>query len=93
MKYIWDENKNRSNIDKHGIDFIDAVRIFEGGTLEQEDRRFDYGEIRIYAIGLINGLEIVVVYTDTETDQRRIISARRAEPHERKAYWQSRAQH
>lgn len=43
MEYVWDENKNRSNIDKHGIDFIDAVRIFEGETLEQEDRRFDYG--------------------------------------------------
>lgn len=93
MVYVWDENKNRSNIEKHGIDFKDAVRIFEGETLEQEDRRFEYGEIRIYAIGLINGLEIVVIYTDTNNEERRIISARKAESYERKAYWQSRTQH
>lgn len=79
MEYVWNEDKNRRNIERHGIAFKDAVRIFEGETLEQKDDRFDYGEIRIYAIGLINGLEIVVIYTDTGNDERRIISARRAE--------------
>ena len=90
MEYVWNEDKNRRNIERHGIAFKDAVRIFEGETLEQKDDRFDYGEIRIYAIGLINGLEIVVIYTDTGNDERRIISARRAEPYERRAYWQRR---
>ena len=90
MEYVWNEDKNRRNIERHGIAFKDAVRIFEGETLEQKDDRFEYGEIRIYAIGLINGLEIVVIYTDTGNDERRIISARRAEPYERRAYWQSR---
>jgi uncharacterized DUF497 family protein len=90
MEYVWNEDKNRRNIERHGIAFKDAVRIFEGETLEQKDDRFDYGEIRIYAIGLINGLEIVVIYTDTGNDERRIISARRAEPYERRAYWQNR---
>jgi uncharacterized DUF497 family protein len=89
MKYVWNEEKNRRNIERHGIAFKDAVKIFEGITLEQEDDRFHYDEIRIYAIGIVNGLEISVIYTDTGNDERRIISARRAEPHERRAYWRN----
>jgi uncharacterized DUF497 family protein len=53
------------------------------------DDRFDYGETRIYALGLVNGLEVTVVYTDENNDQRRIISAWRSEPHERRYYWQN----
>ena len=89
MRYIWDDDKNRANLERHGIVFEDACRIFEAPTLEKVDDRFDYGEIRIYAIGLVNGLEITAIYTDQENDERRIISAWRSEPHERRAYWQS----
>jgi len=78
MKYIWDEDKNRKNIERHGIAFKDAVRIFLNVTFEQEDDRFEYGEIRVYAIGIVNNFEIVVIFTDTEDNKRRIISARRA---------------
>jgi uncharacterized DUF497 family protein len=38
---------------------------------------------------VVNGLEITVIYTDREEDERRIISAWRSEPHERRAYWRS----
>lgn len=89
MRYSWDEDKNRRNIERHGIAFKDAKQIFDGATLERVDDRFDYGETRIYAIGLVNGLEITVIYTDRDNDERRIISAWRAEPHERRAYWQN----
>lgn len=89
MRYIWDDDKNRRNIERHGIAFEDAKRIFDGSTLERVDDRFDYGEIRVYAIGLVNGLEITVIYTDRDNDERRIISAWRSEPHERRAYWQN----
>lgn len=88
MRYTWDNDKNRRNLERHGIAFEDAKRIFDGQTLEREDDRFDYGETRVYAIGLVNGLEITVIYTD-RNDERRIISAWRAEPHERRAYWKS----
>jgi len=88
MVYIWDEAKNRRNIKDHGIAFDDAKRIFESPTVERVDDRFEYGEVRIYAIGLVNGLEITVIYTDCDDDERRIISAWRSEPHERRAYWQ-----
>ena len=89
MRYTWDLNKNRRNLKIHGIAFEDAVRIFDGPTVEQVDDRFDYGELRIYAIGLVNGLEITVIYTDIDDEERRIISAWRAEPYERRFYWET----
>ena len=89
MRYAWIDSKNRRNLKLHGIAFEDAVRIFGGPTLEQVDDRFDYGERRVYAIGLVNGLEITVIYTDREEGERRIISAWRSEPHERRAYWRN----
>ena len=89
MRYSWDPKKARSNFKLHGVRFEDAVRIFEGPTLEKLDNRFDYGEDRIYAIGVVNGIELTVIYTDRKDDERRIISAWRAEPHERRAYWQA----
>ena len=75
MVYIWDEAKNHRNIKDHGIAFDDAKRIFESPTVERIDDRFEYGEVRIYAIGLVNSLEITVIYTDCDDDERR-------------AYWQ-----
>jgi len=89
MRYSWDREKNRRNLARHGIAFEDAQWIFDGPTVEKVDDRFDYGEIRVYAVGLVNGLEITVVYTDENDDERRIISARRSEPHERRSYWQN----
>ena len=89
MDYVWDRRKGRSNLTRHGIAFEDAIRIFDGPTLEKVDDRFDYREIRVYAIGVANGLEVTVIYTDVSESERRIISAWRAERHERTAYWQS----
>ena len=87
MRYSWNEEKSHRNLALHGIAFEDAVRIFEGPTVERVDDRFDYGERRVYAIGIVNGLEITVVYTDRKEEERRIISAWRSEPHERRQYW------
>lgn len=89
MQYTWDARKNRSNLKRHKIAFEDAQRIFDGPTVERVDDRFDYGEFRVYAIGLVNGLEITVIYTDRGRDERRIISAWRSEPHERRTYWKT----
>ena len=89
MKYAWDPRKNRKNLLVHGISFDDAIRIFEGPTLERIDDRFEYGEVRIYAIGVVNGIEITAIYTEVSGTECRIISAWRAERHEREAYWQN----
>jgi uncharacterized protein len=89
MRYTWNQAKNRRNLRLHGIAFEDAIRIFEGPTVETPDDRFDYGEDRVYAIGLVNGLEITLIYVDKKNDERRIISAWRSEPRERRRYWQN----
>jgi hypothetical protein len=89
MNYAWDRRKNKGNLERHGIAFEDAIRIFDGPTLEQVDDRYDYGELRIYAIGVVNAIEITLIYADVSEKERRIISAWRAERHEREAYWQS----
>ena len=89
MRYTWSESKNRQNLRLHGVGFEDAARVFEGPALERVDDRYDYGEERIYAIGMVNGLEITVIYVDLDADERRIISAWRSEPHERREYWKS----
>jgi uncharacterized DUF497 family protein len=47
MGYIWTDEKYRENLRQHRIAFEDAVRIFEGVTVEKVDDRFDYGEIRV----------------------------------------------
>jgi len=63
------------------------VKIFEGPTLERADDRFEYGEVRVYAIGIVSGVEITVIFADVSRTERRIISAWKAERHEREAYW------
>jgi uncharacterized DUF497 family protein len=88
LRFTWTPEKNRVNVRRHGIAFQDAARIFEGPTVERVDDRFDYGETRIYAIGVVNGIEITVIYTDRDNHQRHLISAWRSEPHERRYYWQ-----
>ncbi len=87
MEFEWDENKRKSNLKKHGIDFIDAYRIFEGITLTMQDDRFDYGEQRYITLGLLG--EIVVVIAHTETEHRiRIFSIRKATRNEQKLFFE-----
>jgi uncharacterized DUF497 family protein len=85
MAFEWDVAKNAANRAKHRIDFDNAMRIFEGPTLEKIDRRRDYDEERIAAVGIADGLELFVVYT-WRGPNRRIISARRANRNETEAY-------
>jgi uncharacterized protein len=83
MLFEWDESKRQTNLAKHGIDFRDALRVFDGPVFESVNRR--RGEERIVAIGSMEGIEIVLVYVALGK-QRRIISARRAHRYERQDY-------
>ena len=85
MDFEWDETKRQTNILKHGIDFVDAIGIFESRFTENEDRRRNYGERRFLVSGQIESEVLRVVYT-WRGDRRRIISARRARRNERRAY-------
>ena len=89
MRFEWDDDKNESNIKKHGIDFEDAKDIFKHPMLAMEDTRDSYGEERWVGLGWIKLLLGVVVYVERYDDVIRIISARKATKLERKYYEQS----
>lgn len=85
MEFEWDEEKNKKNIIKHGIDFVDVTLAFDHPILKTEDTRKDYKEMRFIGIGVIRDREIVIAYT-TRSERIRIISTRRANEDERKKY-------
>jgi uncharacterized DUF497 family protein len=85
--FEWDPPKNRANLQKHGIDFADAITIFGGFCIEGPDERFDYGEARMIAYGQM-GHHVVAVVFCWRKDRRRIISARKATRSEFQAYWE-----
>ena len=87
MKYEWDENKNKHNIEKHGLDFRDAILVFDSPMLIAEDARNDYYETRLSGIGIVNNIFVVVIFTENdEKEFRRIISFRKATKSEREFY-------
>ncbi len=67
------------------LPFEAAVVMFDGPTFEMIDARRDYGEIRVKAIGVVNGRYLACIYTD-RADIRRIISLRMANGKERDDY-------
>lgn len=85
MEFIWDEDKNRKNIHKHGLDFRDAPCVFEGNTITVEDDRFDYGEVRFNTFGLFQDFVVVITHT-TWKKPTRLISMRKASGPERRFY-------
>ena len=85
LEFEWDERKNRSNIQDHGISFKHAAQMFNGRVVEWEDDRWDYGETRMIGIGKVEGRFLRVTFTRRE-HRIRIISAKKADSHERRKY-------
>jgi uncharacterized protein len=88
MRFEWDEAKREANLLKHGIDFTDVERVFEGETVTIFDDRFDYGEDRFTTLGLLEGRVMVIVHTETNNALRRI-SARKATRNEEISYFKA----
>ena len=86
MKFEWDDEKNKENIRKHGLDFADAWQIFDAPMLTALDTKEDYGEDRFIGIGFLKNFVVVVVYTEPEEETTRIISLRKALKHERERF-------
>lgn len=86
MRFEWDEVKIQIDIRKHGIDFRDAVNVFDHPVLTAMDQRQDYGEDRWIALGWMAAIVGVVVYVERSADVIRIISARKATKHEVKRF-------
>jgi uncharacterized DUF497 family protein len=81
MQFEWDEAKRKSNLKTHGLDFADAELVFGGLTASYEDDRFRYDEQRFVTLGLLRGVPVSIVHTETQ-DVIRVISFRRATHHE-----------
>lgn len=88
MEFEWDAEKAETNLEKHGIRFEIATKVFcDPDRVTVIDDRFDYGEERLVTFGMIDSrLYVVVSVEDEATQTIRIISARKASKRERKQH-------
>ena len=91
MTFEWNENKNKINKKKHGVSFEMAVRVYldekriekidiEHSTLEEE---------RTNVLGRVSDTLILFVVATDRNGNKRIISARKAEPDEEVEYYEN----
>jgi len=88
MQFTWDENKRSTNLQKHGLDFADAYKVFNGPMVLIEDKRDTYGEQRMIGIGLLDCLVVLIVHVESDNEIR-IISMRKAQSNETDIYFQN----
>jgi uncharacterized protein len=91
VDFEWDEDKAKENLEKHGIDFADAVTVIEDmRALTMPDPASEEEE-RFVTLGT-DALERLLVIAYTWRDHRiRLISARKATRRERRQYEGKRA--
>ncbi len=88
VKVEFDPAKDEINRAKHGVSLQAAAGFDWDTALEREDDRFDYGEVRFVAIGLIDARLYVMIFTEgSDDDAVRVISLRPAEKHETRFYY------
>jgi uncharacterized DUF497 family protein len=84
--FEWDDGKAARNLRDHKIPFELARLAFaDAFCVAKEDRRAPYGEVRHNLLGMVGGRLLHVTYT-MRGERIRIISARPAEPRERRRY-------
>ena len=88
MNFIWDEPKRQSNLNKHGLDFADAAKVFSGPLVLFEDQRENYGEQRMIGIGLLDYLVVLMVHVESD-ESIRIISMRKADSDETDLFYKN----
>jgi uncharacterized DUF497 family protein len=84
MVFEWDEAKRQSNLGKHGIDFLDARRLFDGRPVVTARSSYQEEE-RYLTTGIVNDRFVTVVWT-WRNNRIRVISARRARHDESRVY-------
>lgn len=94
--FEWDITKAESNLRKHRVSFETAARVFADPFALVEQNRIENGEYRWQTLGVVEGYLLLLVAHTVRDDEDgteiiRIISARRAEPKERKRYEQNRS--
>jgi uncharacterized DUF497 family protein len=88
IKFIWDEEKNLTNIKKHGISFDEAAAAcLDPRSIRIYDEAHSITEDRWILLGRAREAVLFVVETEPEMDIIRIISARRATKKEEERYY------
>lgn len=92
IRFEWDADKAASNLQKHHVSFETAARVFADSFAISAQDRIEAGEYRWQTLGIVDGVLLLLVAHTVQDDDGieviRIISARRAEPKERKRYEQ-----
>ena len=89
--FEWDETKAADNYARHGVSFDTAKKVFKDPfAIERLDDREDYGEERFSILGMVEDRLLFVAYT-LRNGIIRLISARGAEPHEKRKYHEDNA--
>jgi uncharacterized DUF497 family protein len=96
IRFEWDNEKAENNFSKHGVSFEISTRVFADLFAVVKQDRIENGEYRWQTLGVVDGYLLLLVAhavrDDVDgTEVIRIISARRAEPKERKRYEQNRS--
>ena len=89
MDFEWDDAKAAVNLRKHGVAFEDATQVFlDPARVDLVDDRDEYGEERWLSLGWVNSVLLVVAHTVRGVNGEiiRIVSARKANAHERAFY-------
>lgn len=95
--FTWNEAKNRSNRKKHKVSFETAARVFDDPFHLSVQDRVEDGEERWQTLGLVDGVMLLLVAHTVAQEELgegsgepveviHIISARKAEKHERRRY-------
>jgi uncharacterized DUF497 family protein len=87
--FEWDAAKAARNFRKHGIRFEEAALVFDDPLAASALERIENGEERWQTVGLVGGCLLLLVAHTVHVDEVeiiRIVSARRADPSERKNY-------
>lgn len=85
MRIEFDALKRDKTLSERGLDFADAPKVFRGRHKIVRDTRRHYGEPRFITIGRLDGRMVVLVWTP-RPGRRRVISMRKANAREQKAY-------
>ena len=84
--FEWDDDKAAINFKRHKVSFEAAGRAFQDAFgIAREDSRENYREARFNLLGMVDSRLLHVTYT-MRGDRIRIISARMAEPREKRRY-------
>ncbi|TPI17347.1 MULTISPECIES: BrnT family toxin [unclassified Mesorhizobium] len=92
MRFEWDPEKAWRNLAKHGVAFDLAKKVFDDPLHLIVPDRFEDGEQRWHAIGMV-GIQVILLVVHTyptvaDEEHVRIVGARKATPHERRRYEQ-----